>query len=131
MIIENRVLWLARCFALSRYNHRVVIITLKARSFQNGSQLFDVSDSDFVLVTIRRYSRCLRQLIVNWWPVVSPTSRLANILFANILCCSAWEMKRALRMYISRSLSHETVRYACIYLILLATDQAKAGTELT
>ena len=40
MIIKNRVLWLARSFALSRYNHCAVIITLKARSFQNGSQIF-------------------------------------------------------------------------------------------
>ena len=40
MIIENRALWLARIFALFRYNHRAVIITLKASSFQNGSQIF-------------------------------------------------------------------------------------------
>ena len=40
MIIENRALRLARSFALSRYNHRAVIITLKANSFQNGSQIF-------------------------------------------------------------------------------------------
>ena len=40
MIIENRVLWLARSFALSCYNHRVVIIALKASSCQNGSQIF-------------------------------------------------------------------------------------------
>ena len=44
MIIENRALWLARSFAISRYNHRAVIITLKApwlkaSSFQNGSQI--------------------------------------------------------------------------------------------
>ena len=37
MVIENRVV---RSFALSRYNHRAVIITLKASSFQNGSQVF-------------------------------------------------------------------------------------------
>ena len=46
MIIENRALWLARGFALSRYNHRVVIITLKASSFQNGGQIFDVLESE-------------------------------------------------------------------------------------
>ena len=40
MNIENRALWLARSFALSRYNHCAVIITLKASSFQNGSQIF-------------------------------------------------------------------------------------------
>ena len=40
MSIENRTLWLARSFALSRYNHRAVIIALKASSFQNGSQIF-------------------------------------------------------------------------------------------
>ena len=39
MIIENRPLWLARSFALSRYIHRAAIITLKASSFQNGSQI--------------------------------------------------------------------------------------------
>ena len=39
MIIENWALWLARSFASSRYNHRAVIITLKASSFQNGSQI--------------------------------------------------------------------------------------------
>ena len=40
MTIENRKLWLARSFALSRYNHHAVIIALKASSFQNGSQIF-------------------------------------------------------------------------------------------
>ena len=39
-IIENRALWLASSFALSRYNHRAVIITLQASSFRNGSQIF-------------------------------------------------------------------------------------------
>ena len=35
-------------------------------------------------------------------------------------------------MYILRSLSHDTKkRYACIYLVLSATDQAKAVRELT
>ena len=40
MTVENRALCLARNFALSRYNHRAVIIALKASSFQNGSQIF-------------------------------------------------------------------------------------------
>ena len=40
MIIENKALWLAMSFALSNYNHRAVIIALKARSFQNSSQVF-------------------------------------------------------------------------------------------
>ena len=40
MIIEKRALWLARSFALSRYNQRKVIIALKASSFQNDSQIF-------------------------------------------------------------------------------------------
>ena len=39
MIIKNRALWLAGSFASSRYNHRTVIITLKASSFENGSQI--------------------------------------------------------------------------------------------
>ena len=35
-------------------------------------------------------------------------------------------------MYMLRSLSHDkNVRYACIYLILLATDQERAVRELT
>jgi len=38
MIIENRALWLARSFASSRYTHLSAIITLKASSFQKGSQ---------------------------------------------------------------------------------------------
>ena len=39
MIIENWALWLARSFASSRFNHRAVIITLTASSFQHGSQI--------------------------------------------------------------------------------------------
>ena len=39
MIIENRAQWLARSLALSRYNHRAVIKTLKASCFQNCSQI--------------------------------------------------------------------------------------------
>ena len=46
MIIENWALWMARSLASSHYNHRVTIITLKASSFQNGSQLVDVSESE-------------------------------------------------------------------------------------
>ena len=46
MIIENRALWLARSFALSCYNHRAVIIALKASSFQNGSQIFGCFGSE-------------------------------------------------------------------------------------
>ena len=46
MTIENRALWLGRSLALSRYNHRAVIIALKASSFQNGSQIFYVSGSE-------------------------------------------------------------------------------------
>ena len=40
MISENRALWLARNYALSCYNHCAVIMTSKASSFQNGSQIF-------------------------------------------------------------------------------------------
>ena len=39
MIIENWAWWLTRSFASSHYNHRAVIITLKASRFQNGSQI--------------------------------------------------------------------------------------------
>ena len=37
---------MARSLASSHYNHRATIITLKASSFQNGSQLVDVSESE-------------------------------------------------------------------------------------
>ena len=40
MIIKNRVLWLGRSSALFCCYHRAVIITLKASSFQNGSEIF-------------------------------------------------------------------------------------------
>ena len=93
MTIENRALSLARSFALSRYNHRAVIIALKASSFQNGSQIFwcfGVGNWSTILFsriiinviilkqlapqatwiltnsTIRRYSRRLRRLIVKY-----------------------------------------------------------------
>ena len=46
MIIENRPLWLANSFALSRYNHRAVIMALKASSFKMAARFFDVSGSD-------------------------------------------------------------------------------------
>ena len=58
MIIENRALCLARRFALSRYNHRAMIITLKASSFQNGSQIFSrfgVGNLSIILFS-RRFS---------------------------------------------------------------------------
>ena len=47
MRIENRVLWLARSFALSRYNHRAVIITLKAIAvLKMAARLVDISESE-------------------------------------------------------------------------------------
>ena len=42
MIIENRVLWLAKSFAISRYNHHVVIIRLEV--FKMAARFFDVSE---------------------------------------------------------------------------------------
>ena len=88
MIIANRALWLARSFALSRYNHCAVITALKASSFQNGSQFFwcfGVGNRSIILfswiiinviilkqlvasgdVNIGEYSRCLRRLSVKW-----------------------------------------------------------------
>ena len=62
MTIENRALWLARSFASSRYNHRAVIITLKASSFQNGSQIcwcFGVGNWSIIL-----FSRIIINVIV-------------------------------------------------------------------
>ena len=62
MIIENRALWLARSFASSRYNHCVVIITLKASSFQNGSQIcwcFGVGNWSIIL-----FSRIIVNVII-------------------------------------------------------------------
>ena len=44
MIIENRVLWLARSFALSRYNQRAVIIRLAV--FKMAARFVDVSESE-------------------------------------------------------------------------------------
>ena len=48
MIIENWALWLARSFALSRYNHRAGIITLKAILvvFKMAAKLVHVSESE-------------------------------------------------------------------------------------
>ena len=43
MIVENRTLWLARSFASSHYNHRAVIITLKASSFPPSKWQPDLS----------------------------------------------------------------------------------------
>ena len=34
-------------------------------------------------------------------------------------------------MYMLRSPSHDTKKYACLYLVLSSTDQEKAVTELT
>ena len=46
MIIENRALWLARSFALSRYNHRAVIIAWRLAVFKMAARFFDVSESE-------------------------------------------------------------------------------------
>ena len=46
MIIENRALWLARSFALSRYNHHAVIIALKASVFKMAARFFYVWGSE-------------------------------------------------------------------------------------
>ena len=43
MIVEIRALWLARNFASSHYNHRAVIITLKASSFPPSKWQPDLS----------------------------------------------------------------------------------------
>ena len=93
MIIENRALWLARSFALSRYNHRAVIITLKASSFQNGSQIFwcfgvgnwsgDVNIGEYSRRLIVKWkacsqasaisNNCKRKLIERWLHNTDPT----------------------------------------------------------
>ena len=69
MVIEDRVLWLARSFGLSRYNHC-------ARSLQNDSQIFlcfGVRNWSILLfsriiinVIITKTISHLRQLIVNY-----------------------------------------------------------------
>ena len=69
MIIENRALWFTRNFASSRYNHGAVIIILKARSFQNGSQIcwcFGVGNWSIILFSriIINVIILLRRLIV-------------------------------------------------------------------
>ena len=72
MIIKNRAVWLARSFTSSHYNHCPVIITLKASSFQNGSQIcwcFRVGNWSIILfsqIIIHVYTKtiiisCLRR----------------------------------------------------------------------
>ena len=47
MTIENRALSLARSFALSRYNHRAVVIALgRLAVFKMAARFFDVSGSE-------------------------------------------------------------------------------------
>ena len=46
MINENRALGLARSFALSRYNHRAVIIILKLVVFKMAARFVDISESE-------------------------------------------------------------------------------------
>ena len=69
MIIENRALWLARSFAVSRYNHCAVIITLKASSFQNGSQIcgcFGVGNWSIILFSRKTINVIiLKQLVAS------------------------------------------------------------------
>ena len=68
MTIENRTLWLARSFALSRYNHLAVIIALKANSFQNGSQIFwcfGVGDWSVILLSRIINVVILKQLVAS------------------------------------------------------------------
>ena len=87
MIIENRALWLARSFASSRYNHRAVIITLKASSFQNGSQIcwcFGVGNWSIILFSriIINVIIILKQLVasgdVNISRIVTETKTIVN-----------------------------------------------------
>ena len=62
MNIGIRALWLARSFALSRYNHHAVIITLKASSVQNGSQFcwcFGVGNCSIII-----FSRIMINVII-------------------------------------------------------------------
>ena len=68
MIIENRALWFTLNFASSRYNHGSVIIILKARSFQNGSQIcwcFRVGNWSIIL-----FSRIIINVIILLWRLI-------------------------------------------------------------
>ena len=72
-----------------------------------------------------------------WWPVVSPTreSRFANVPFAKTRTSHVVHLRSetsAAHVHASFSQpSYKRVRYACVYLFLSATDQAKAVRELT
>ena len=68
-----------------------------------------------------------------WWPVVSPTSRFADVPFADVLCRSVKKRNERYATCICfvRSTMIEKVQHACIYLFLLATDKAKVVRELT
>ena len=46
MIVENWALWLAKSFALSRYNHHAVIIALKLAVSKMAARFFNVSGSE-------------------------------------------------------------------------------------
>ena len=60
------------------------------------------------------------------------TGRFANVPFANILSRSAKKWTSAAQIYASFSQSwYKKLRYACIFLVLSATDQAKVVRELT
>ena len=72
-----------------------------------------------------------------WWPVVSPTqeSRFANVPFAKtrtsyVVLLRSKTSAAHVHAWFSQP-SYKKVRYACVYLFLSATDQAKAVRELT
>ena len=67
-----------------------------------------------------------------WWPLVWPTSRFANFLFANVLSRPAEKRnERCASICFVLSAWYKKVRYACVYLVLSSTDQEKAVKELT
>ena len=60
------------------------------------------------------------------------TGRLANVPFANVLIVPLRSETIAAHVYASFSqLGYKVVRYASVYIVLSATDQAKAVRELT
>ena len=89
----------------------------------------------FLVVIGYRYDRVHTHKIM--WPLkmteeLAVSSRFANVPFATILCRFAKKRnERCACTCFAPSAMIKKVRYACTYLVLSTTDQAKAVRELT
>ena len=88
-------------------------------------------------VNIGHFKKKKADVPLIWWPVVSPTqeSRFANVPFAKtrtsyVVLLRSKTSAAHVHAWFSQP-SYKKVRYACVYLFLSATDQAKAVRELT